>query len=88
LSTTKQKDERSGLPENKVPENWSEQEEFIAAEKDDEGMALEICMGAKPFLKAFHGLSGHGFLNFPRWGKCSCFKYACMSDLEKGSAKV
>jgi len=28
LSTTKQKDERSGLTENKVPEDWSEQAEF------------------------------------------------------------
>jgi hypothetical protein len=33
-----------------------------AAEKSGEGMALKICTGAKPFLKALHGLSGHGLL--------------------------
>jgi len=33
-----------------------------AAEISGEGMALKICTGANPFLKALHGLSGHGSL--------------------------
>ncbi len=35
-----------------VVEIGSYHAQFIAAEKDNEGMELKICMGANPFLKA------------------------------------